>query len=301
MRYRLKSLSGLLAFDAAARHGSLTLAARELGRTQSAVSQQVKLLEDQIGVPLFVRRPREILLTAAGRKLAATLESALGDIDRSVADITRREEKNVIRLTVYHSFAIHWLIPRLQKFSLLHPEIDVRVNADDRVVDLVAEGYDLAVRIAWRMRPPDGVTALRHESFMPVYAPSLSPDRDLTKYDIGRFPLLGYNDGRYWRGWMAENEVAYDAPNFGKTYSHSGLLVQAAIVGTGIGMAPLTTAVEALISGRLKCVKSKPLAVDQIFYLVEAQTPPPANVQIFSDWIRAEMAVMDEELASILV
>ena len=300
MRYKLQSLSGLLAFDAAARLGSLTLAAKELGRTQSAVSQQVKALEEQIGTRLFHRRPRAIELTYAGRALSLAVTQALEGIDKTVADISRKREPNVIRLTAYHSFALLWLIPRLGRFNLQYPEIDVRLNADDRIIDLAAEGYDLAIRGGRTDRLPDGVEAIRVEEYMPVYAPLLSPGRDLTVDDLAAYPLLGYNDGSYWRRWLDGNGLGECCHEVSRRYSHSGLLVQSAMVGGGIGIAPLTNAADALLDGRLKCIPGVPLRAEQCFYLVAAERPMPKPVEMFCKWIREEMAGMEAELEDLM-
>ncbi|WP_417451011.1 LysR substrate-binding domain-containing protein [Kordiimonas sp.] len=311
MRYRLQSLSGLLAFDAAARHGSLTLAARELGRTQSAVSQQVKGLEEQVGVTLFSRRPRAIELTGAGRVLARAVARALEGIDASVSEISRKHEPNVIRLTAYHSFAMHWLIPRLARFNLRHPEVDVRLNADDRVIDLAAEGYDLAVRGGRIGYLPEGAQSIRDEEYLPVYAPQLAPGKDLTIEDVRSYPLLGYDvkdyplpgseESNHWRRWFDVNGLKGAEPVISRNYSHSGLLIQAALVGAGIGIAPLTNASEALADGRLKCVRGVPLSGNQCFYLVPAQKPAPEAVAMFASWIRDEMADMETRLGALKV
>ncbi len=296
MRYKLQSLSGILAFDAAARHGSLTLAAKELGRTQSAVSQQVKGLEEQLGFALFVRKPREIELTSAGRALAKAVKQALEGIDEKVTTLMRRHEPNVIRLSAYHSFAIQWLIPRLPRFSMAHPEIDIRLNADDHQVDVAAEGYDLAIRGGWLGKLPSGVKPMRVEKYMPVYAPSLADGREITVDDLTDFPLIGYEDRSYWNDWLEHNDVELRDPDYGKTYSHSGLLVQAAIVGAGIGMAPLATAAQALIDGRLRCVRGKPSSNGFCFHAVTAGEPVSENVALFVQWLEDEMAQMEVDL-----
>ncbi len=300
MRYKLQSLSGILAFDAAARHGSLTLAAKELGRTQSAVSQQVKGLEEQLGFALFVRKPREIELTSAGRALAKAVKQALEGIDEKVTTLMRRHEPNVIRLSAYHSFAIQWLIPRLPRFSMAHPEIDIRLNADDHQVDVAAEGYDLAIRGGWLGKLPSGVKPMRVEQYMPVYAPSLAHGREITVDDLTDFPLIGYEDRSYWNDWLEHNDVELRDPDYGKTYSHSGLLVQAAIVGAGIGMAPLATAAQALIDGRLRCVRGRPSSNGFCFHAVTAGEPVSENVALFVQWLEDEMAQMDIDLQQFL-
>lgn len=300
MRYKLQSLSGLLAFDAAARHGSLTLAAQELGRTQSAVSQQVKGLEEQLGFALFIRRPREIELTAAGKAFAKSVKQALEQIDSTVTTLTRRNEPNVLRVSSYHSFAIQWLIPRLPSFSMRHPEIDIRVNGDDHMVDVSSEGYDIALRGGWVGKLPPGVTPMRVEQFLPVYAPRICPERYVGIDELERFPLIGYENYSYWQDWLELNDIRLDDPDLGKTYSHSGLVVQAAIVGAGVALAPLTTAAQALADGRLRCIPGKPLDTGYCFYPVVAEDPPREQLQLFLDWIEEEMAFMETILAQYL-
>lgn len=296
MRYKLQSLSGLLAFDATARHGSLTLAAKELGRTQSAVSQQVKGLEEQLGFSLFIRRPREVELTPAGRALAKSVKNALEGVDTTVTTLTRRNEPNVIRLSAYHSFAIQWLIPCLPRFNMVHPEIDIRVNADDHQVDVAAEGYDLAIRGGWLGKLPPGVKPLRVETYMPVYAPSLSGGELITRDNLADYPLVGYEDRSYWNDWLDHNNIQLHEPDFSKTYSHSGLLVQAAIVGAGVGLAPLATAAQALRDGRLRCVGGRPSSNGYCFYTVASEEPPPEKVAVFIDWLHEEMEQMEVDL-----
>ncbi|MEX0299013.1 MAG: LysR family transcriptional regulator, partial [Kordiimonas sp.] len=146
MSYKLRSMSGLLAFDAAARHESLTLAAQELGRTQSAISQQVKQLEDQTGLTLFVRRPRKVILTREGHALADTVRDLIQTTEDRIWQLKNTHDENVIRITMVHSFAWKWLSPRLPRFNKMHPEYDVRFDASDTAHDLEAEGYDLGIR-----------------------------------------------------------------------------------------------------------------------------------------------------------
>ncbi|MBL4789776.1 MAG: LysR family transcriptional regulator [Kordiimonadaceae bacterium] len=295
--YKLRTLSGLLAFDAAARNGSLTLAANELGRTQSAVSQQVKALEQQLQLQLFVRRPREIELTVAGKALAEVVRRSLEAIEQTVNELSLKDEPNVLRLTTYQSFAIHWLIPRLPKFSLLHPEIDVRINADDQRRDLKAAGFDLSIRVG---SLPHDVEALHQEVCAPVYAQSLTPLSSISCGNVTDYPLLAHKHMRraYWQQWQSDNGGGNGDLLISSDYSHSGLLVQAAAAGGGIALAPLAIASDALQNGRLKCIKSTPVLSDHHYYIVTAQEQVVEKVKVFSDWIREEMVQMEEELTT---
>lgn len=287
--FRLRSLSGLLAFDAAARHGSLTLAAKELGRTQSAVSQQVKTLEAELGLQLFVRRPREVILTPEGKAVAATLASAFKDIESTVTHLQQKDEPNVLRLTTYQSFAIHWLIPRLPGFSLMHPEIDVRINADDRVIDLQAEGVDLAIRIG---TAPGAATVLLPESFVPIYAPSISNGERIGPEAAANYRLLAHSHALLWHEWFALNDIDIGEPEIATDYSHSGLLTQAAIAGGGIALSPPIIAADAIYDGRLHYICGKPYITGYEYYVETAKTDPPTKVQKFMAWMQDEVAQM---------
>lgn len=290
--FRLRTLSGLLAFDAAARHSSLTLAARELGRTQSAVSQQVKALEEELGLQLFVRRPKEVTLTPEGRAFAETLQRSLKDIEATVTSLQQREEPNVLRLTTYQSFAIHWLIPRLPRFNMRHPEIDVRINADDQRLDLRAQGMDLAIRVG---TVPSLSVILGEETFAPIYAPSLSPDRRIEAGQVTDHRLLAHEHAHLWAEWFELNGLDIEQVNIATDYSHSGLLVQAASAGGGVALAPPLIAADAIASGRLCCVPGRPLPTGYFYYLEAAREKPPEKVRLFFDWMQEEMAEMERE------
>ncbi|MBO6505354.1 MAG: LysR family transcriptional regulator [Kordiimonadaceae bacterium] len=290
--FRLRSLSGLFAFDAAARHNSLTLAAKELGRTQSAVSQQVKGLEEELGLQLFVRRPREVTLTPAGRALAATLGNAFKDIEQTVSRLQQSDEPNVLRLTTYQSFAIHWLIPRLPRFSLKHPEIDVRINADDQRLDLQAQGMDLAIRVG---NCPEGALYLGAETFTAMHAPSLSPDGEIAASDVPEHRMIAHEHGHLWREWFDANDVTVDRIDVETDYSHSGLLVQAAAAGGGIALAPPLIAGDSITAGRLKCIEGKALPTGCEYFIEAAESEPPKKVTLFNEWILEEAQMMQKE------
>ena len=298
MKHRLQSLSGLLGFDAVARHESLTVAAKELGRTQSAVSQQIKLLEEQTGLTLFTRRPRQITLTAAGKALAKTVSDVLGKLDRTLDSLTAQSEPNVLRVGVYQSFAIHWLIPRLPWFNLKYPEIDVRINADDNFEDPLAIGYDLNIRTG--AAPPAGARSYQ-DLWAPVYAPSLCSEGDITLDTVSQYTLLGHGYANFWDQWLIRNRVQDEGIQYGTNYSHSVMLVQAAAAGGGIAMAPLLMAADSLESGRLKLVAGKAVVGNHSSYLVMGSNTLPEKVRVFADWVDAEMTRMDDDLKKYLV
>jgi len=138
-------LSAIRVFEAAARARSFTRAADELGVTQAAVSWQVKALEQRLGQPLFRRLPREVVLTAAGERLALAASEAMRLLRTALADLTDQAD-GVLAITTGQSIAIQWLAPRLGAFQLAHPRIAVRLDTGERLVDLDREGFDVAVR-----------------------------------------------------------------------------------------------------------------------------------------------------------
>src|SRR3981081_3870763 len=207
---RLPPMDLLQGFEAAARHLSFTKAGEELFLTQSAVSRQIKDLEDQLGVPLFERRHRALLLTEAGQQFYASAAQVLATMraatERLRAHSGRRRAPSG---TTTNSFAALWLIPRLAGFTRTHPGIDVRITAETRVQDLERDGLDLAIRHG----PPSlaGPNAVRlfGERGFPVCSPQLLKKIPLEKpADLAQHVLLHYDDreGRHpwlhWRAWL---------------------------------------------------------------------------------------------------
>tara|TARA_R110002096_G_scaffold131961_2_gene282042 strand:- start:807 stop:1730 length:924 start_codon:yes stop_codon:yes gene_type:complete len=304
--YKLRSLSGLLAFDAAARHESLTLAAQELGRTQSAVSQQVKQLEEQTGLALFVRRPRKVLLTPDGRALAEAVRSAFEEIETCVWQRKNTSDKNIIRITMVHSFAWKWLSPRLPRFNKLHPEYDVRFDASDTAHDLEADGYDLGIRYGQGSLEKDrangyDTTLLWKEHYVVVYSPELTPKGTITTADFADFPLLHWSDFNMWDTWLKENGIEIERPQYGKTYSHAALMVQGTMAGAGVAIAPVAIAHDAIMAGDLLVVSGKPINNS---FLIRALLPlkeeVPEKIEAFRSWLQEEFSLMQAEAKNYL-
>jgi DNA-binding transcriptional LysR family regulator len=166
------ALAALRGFESAARHLSFTLAAAELNLTQSSISRQIASLERQIGKPLFVRRTRALELTPAGERLYATVRQGIGAIDRCIDEIRGVGGPPRVTVATYASFASLWLVPRLAAFQKAHPQVEIRIDAADRPVDLEAEEIDLAIR--W-LRPGSSVDPSALLLCEEEVAPALSP------------------------------------------------------------------------------------------------------------------------------
>jgi LysR family transcriptional regulator, glycine cleavage system transcriptional activator len=188
----LTCLAPLQGFEAAARHLSFTRAAAELCLSQSAISRQVQMLESQLGVSLFVRKTRQLVLTPEGEKLLLTVQDVLQRLASTVAGF-RLSRRRPVTVSTTVGIASLWLVPRLANFLDRHPEIDVRVSANNRLVDIEREGIDLALRYVTVDQRPANCRLLAGEDIFPVGAPEVLRDlaqRTPQEQDIARLTLL---------------------------------------------------------------------------------------------------------------
>ena len=295
----LRSLSGLIDFDCAARWGSFKLAARELHKTPAAVSLQVKQLEEAIGFPLFVRHARHIALTAKGQELAIAVGRMLADLRAKVAALQRGDDEAVLRISTTHSFAIKWLVPRMSRFTKLHPELDLRIDSNDTPVDIEDDAVDVAIRYG-PVRDDDPALLFR-ERLVPVYSPDLLADGQdaLALSDLTRFPLLCERTPESWLQLLNENRALKGDYDFSRTYSHWGVLAQAAVAGQGIGLVPYGIAFEDIRAGtllQLAC-RSAPFGYGYRL-LVNPHKEAMTKVQHFRSWIVAEMEAMKATIST---
>jgi LysR family transcriptional regulator, glycine cleavage system transcriptional activator len=238
---RLPSLDRLLVFDAAARHRSFTRAAGELFLTQSAVSRQVAALEQDLGVPLFVRRHRALELTDDGRRMAAAVAEALAGLHGAVAQIRAPQGREVLTITTTPGLASLWLIPRLAGFTGTHPGVDVRIDASHNVRSLAADGFDLAIR--YGTSGAIGGTPLFDEVVLPVCAPALLRRRDAplkTPADLRHHTLLQTGSvtdpglPAEWTSWLIAAGAAGVVPAAQLTFNSYDAAIAAALSGQGV-------------------------------------------------------------------
>ena len=293
----LRSLSGLIDFECAARWGSFKLAARELHKTPAAVSQQVKQLEENVGFPLFVRHPRHISLTEKGQELSVATGRMLADLRAKVAALQRGDEEAVLRISTTHSFAIKWLVPRMHRFTKLCPELDIRIDSNDAPVDLHADSTDVAIRYG-PVREGDPSVLFR-ERLVPVYSPELlAPGQaDLTLADLPHCRLLVEQSPEAWLQLLNENKALKGKYDFSRGYSHWGVLVQAAVAGQGVALVPYGIAFQDIVKGALRQIpaRSAPFANGYKF-LVNPHKEHMLKVQRFRAWMVGEMEEMRASL-----
>lgn len=205
-------LRALHAFEAAARHGSFKAAAAELGVTPTAISHQVRLLEEICGLKLFQRRPRPLVLTSAGARLFPVLRSGFDLLAGSLATIAEPDFQAPLRVTSPNAFASRWLVPRLPKWREANPAVPLEIIGTDALLDLRAGAADVAIR--YTRRPPLGFAGqeLCRDSFFPICSPRLlaSDGRAIERAaDLLRYPLIHFDwmnrdpDAPTWRRWLA--------------------------------------------------------------------------------------------------
>lgn len=288
----------LVGFEAAARHLSFTKAGEELFLTQSAVSRQIKDLEDELGVALFHRRHRALLLTEAGKQFYAATAQVLTTMRSATERLRSQAGKKALSVTTTHSFAALWLIPRLAGFTRMHPGVDVRITADTRVQDLERDGLDLAIRHGPASLAGSHAIRLFGERVFPVCSPDLLKSNPLKKpADLVRHVLLQYDDpeGRHpWLHWKAWLEVA-GIPELrpARTLSFSGYeqIIPAALAGHGIALGRTPLVKDLLASGELVAPFSSSADPARAYYVIMSQRAAArAEVAGFVAWLRQEAA-----------
>src|SRR5882724_7018911 len=198
MARNLPPLNALRAFEAAARNGSFLLAARELGLTPGAISYQIKALEERLGVGLFQRLPRGVVLSEPGRAYQQRVADAFDRLGAATDGLVGRQRSRAIRITALPAFAEKWLVPRLPRFRDRHPGVEVQLSADPEVIDFVTRDFDVGLRYSDGRHPALQVTEIMTEEIFPVCSPALlAGTRPLrAPADLALHPLI-YD--REWR------------------------------------------------------------------------------------------------------
>jgi DNA-binding transcriptional LysR family regulator len=260
-RRRPIQLHALRGFESAARHLSFTAAAAELRLTQSSISRQVAALEADVGAALFTRHTRALRLTAAGDRLFAAVAQALAAIDRSVDEIRGGGAARRVTVSTYASFASLWLVPRLAQFQQQHPGVEIRIDASDRLVDLQAEGVDLALR--W-LRPtapvPPDALLLGEEEFNAALSPRLLQATGIvlkSPADLERLPVLAMDESALsapfssWERWCERAGIPPIEGVARLVFTYVDQKVQAAVRGQGVALVRTPFLDDLLASGEL--------------------------------------------------
>jgi LysR family glycine cleavage system transcriptional activator len=292
MTARLPSLNGLRAFEAAARHLSFTLAASELNVTQTAISHQIRRLEEELGIRLFIRKNRALALTAQAKDYLPGVRAAFNDLRLATDRLLRKDDDNVLTVSTLASLAAKWLLPRLTAFQEAHPGIDVRITTSTALVDFKSGNVDAAIRYGRGHWPGVRTEWLMADQAFPVCSPALlSSKRPLrTPEDLRDHVLLhttAYDDD--WRQWLTAAELPSDiSKQQGITFDLILMTVQAAIDGIGVAMGRTSYVQDDIAKGRLVVPFNIALPADAGFYLVSPEgAADPPKLKAFRQWLVA--------------
>lgn len=290
MDRRLPSLNALLAFEAAARHRSFTRAGRELHVTQSAVSHQVRALEEELGVPLFERRPRALRLTPAGDRVLAASRDAFDRLSRGLRRLPGRSRRP-LTVSVLPSFAAAWLLPRLPRFRVEHPAIELNLHATQELADLHGGEADVAIRYGRGRHAGLRSDRLLAEEAFPVCAPALArrlrSPADLRGQVLLHDEVRGAHGG--WPEWLAAAGARGVDARRGPRFGDARLLLQAAAAGEGVALARSLLAEPELTAGRL--VRPFPLGIPSRYHyalVMPAAAARRPEVRAFREFLLRE-------------
>lgn len=295
LRAKLPPANSLVAFEAAARHLNFTRAAKELNVTQAAVSRQIQVLEEDLGLAVFDRRPRGLQLTSAGVRLHRAVTMGLEHIADTAADIRRVRQPGELTVSTSVTFASFWLMSRVAKFRAAHPDVDLRLVASSPVRDLAAAGIDLAVRYgSGKWAGVEAIHLLDNEVF-PVCAPSylaarkpLREPADLLNETL--LHLIEYDRNWVtWDAWLRAFGVEGAPAKRGVEFDNYLVLTQAVLDGQGIALGGGRLAEDFLARGALVRPIEATLRSERAFYLlIPTDAPPSAPARLFKDWILLE-------------
>ncbi len=290
----LPSLDLLRGFEAAARNLSFTRAAVELFITQSAVSRQVKTIEEHLGAALFVRRHRALQLTEAGHELYRATAQALRQLSDAASRIRERGAGRTLTVTATIGFASLWLIPRLADFRSQRPDIDIRIAADNKMLDLERAGMEIAIRYCMPKAAPEGALKLFGEVVLPVCSPKLVTRAAplAAPADLRHHVLLHYEmpDGvapwLSWTVWLETMQLPGLKPAGALRFSQYDQTIHAAIDGQGVALGTSPLVRQLIRQGKLIAPLAKKFESSRAYFLVtSANAAGRPEVQDFAAWL----------------
>ncbi len=304
-------LKNLKALETVARHLSFTKAAEELHVTPSAISQQIKQLEERLNVVLFIRNTRSLELTQQAQQALPHLIKGFDELYAGINQLTATStDNNLLTISVGASYGARWLLPRLASFKVSHPDIDIRIDATDELADLTRDGVDLAIRHGIGSYPGLQVELLMRDVAFPVCAPSLFSPCSLSEpVQLKNFPLL-HVDWRLskayaptWEKWHHYHGLDYTGMQHGARFNMDDMSLNAAIAGMGVALITRAFIINDLVAGRLVKPFGQQYDMPTSFhhFLVYPDTKQlPDRVSAFIEWIK-QQALVDIETYEKLV
>lgn len=306
MRRQLPPLNALRAFETAARYMSISQAANELRVTPAAISHQIRILEDHVGLPLFIRNGRGLALTDAGSAGLRDLREGFARLGAAMDAINSLGEAGVLSISVAPSFAAKWLLPRLDGFQAAHPEIDVHVSASMELANFVKDGVDLAIRYGSGRYSDVAVERLLAESVVPVCSPEFlkrhgpfSGPGDLVEATLLHDDSPD-NDPSCpnWEMWLTAAGARHIDAARGPRFNQSSLVIEAALLGRGVALAKTALATRDLRQGRLVQPFASAVKLDFAYFVAAPRSKLNLpKVSHFLHWLRQEASAEEQELA----
>lgn len=289
---RLPPLSSLRAFEAAARHGSFKQAANELAVTPTAISHQIRFLEEYTGLALFERQVRKVVLTEAGAQLYPVLRDGFNTFEAALGRVTHGAARREVTISATSAFTAVWLAPRVARFSQLHPGIDLLLHASDATVDVAGAEVDIAIR--YGSGPYAGAHAepMCSDRFAPVASPAMGA---LTPGDLAHVPLIEFRWlhphplNPTWELWHASAGMPWQRRPGQLRFSDEGHAIQAALAGQGVALVSLSLVADDLVAGRLVQPFGPEIAGHTYHLVTSAGRTLEPHVQAALDWLRDEM------------
>lgn len=293
----LPSLSGIEAFDAVARHLSFSKSGHELGITQAAVSHRIRILEEELGIILFLRTSRSVQLTTPGRALNSATSAAFQQIRTGLSYMDAVAHPHRVTVSCSPSFAIRWLVPRLGDFKKFAPDLNLHISAEDKLVQPGVGTIDICIRFGSGNYQGVNVERLTQETVTPVCSPHYLEKVNLDKLEDLKNAMLLHDDAlsnhpRYigWKEWNIAHQLALPS-DFGPHFSHSHMALDAATASQGVALARHTLVRQDLKQGLLITPFKEKIESQHSYWLIS-----PKNVELsraaktFQEWLREALS-----------
>ena len=297
-RKYLPSISSLRALEALDRLGSATAVAEELHQTQSAISRQLKGLEEQLGLSLFVRKNRRLMLTPDARGYAGEVRKALGQIAQASMKLSLNPVGGSVNLAILPTFGMRWLVPRLAEFTQLYPEVTVNFSTRLEPFNFATEAFDAAIHFGQPNWPGTQSLRLKSDRVIPVCGPELLASLSVDgPHDLLRLPLLHIaTRPEGWAAWFQAQGVAAEQVT-GTVHDQFSTILQAALHGLGVALVPDYLVEPDLAAGRLVSAWGGPVESAGAYHLVwpEEKSQDQALMK-FRDWLAGQAEAEEDPL-----
>ncbi len=310
---RLPPIAALRAFEASSRHLSFTKAAEELFISQSAVSHQIRHIEDLWDFKLFERQGRRLIITKEGQLIVPVVREFLENMNRVLNEITNSESRTSIRVSLVQSLAVKWLVPKLGRFNELYPDISIWISTSDDIVNFTTNEVDIAIRLGYGDWPGLHIDPLLHEYVFPVCSPEffkrITPPEHPA--DLVHYPLLyrhSFDICPRWRDWFRDAGITVKSLPTGSRFPDTSMCIQAAIDNQGIALARSAHVDEDLKANRLIKLFNVYSESPVSYYLVcPHKVVSQPRIAAFRKWLLAEAAksqisfdrVIQDDVASV--